>query len=369
MRPQAAILLYFRYKRPMNKTKPTSLPLFLEKGVLLSQNSQHIWVAENWGRKAMLAQDLAFQAPFGGLCFYNPEFNFKFKDEVIVVANSKKMTADELSNQFDEPTEMLPELEWEKEESKYQDDYQKIMTRIQAGHLIKAVPFMRYKTLKPKNFNTQFLPYILKNILKHSDQQYVYGLWDNSQGFVGSTPEILVEGTVDQLQVMALAGTQESKNTDDMLKDKKLYDEHMVVVDDIAEKLAGKELSWGETHEAHYGPLKHLRTMGVLKGFSGSLGPLLSDLSPTSALGVYPKNQLSQNEDVLHVHERGAYGAPFGVLDHGFAHFIVCLRGLFWDETYLYIPVGGGVIAQSDYQTELKELNLKFTSTKNKLGL
>ena len=354
----------------MDETKSTNLPFFLQKGVLLSQAPQHVWVAENWSKKAVRSQDLGFQGPYGGTCFYSPEFDLKYKDEVIVVPHTHKMTALELAAALPEMTTAVSmNLDWRPESEVYEQDYQEIIKRIDAGELIKAVPFMNYVAPKPENFQTEILPYVLQNLLQRSDIQFVYGLWDEESGFVGSTPEILVEGTPEELRVMALAGTQAIEDQSDMLQNTKLYDEHMVVVDDIAEKLSGAELSWGETHEAPYGPLKHLRTMGTLKDFKGVLGTLIMELSPTSALGVYPKDQLQKNLDVLHADARGSYGAPFGVIDHGFAHFIVCLRGLFWDQTHLRIRVGGGVIAQSHLEDELKELELKFMSTKTKLGL
>lgn len=354
----------------MDDLKSTKLPLFLQKGVLLSQDPQHIWVAENWSKKAMRALDLGFQGPFGGTCFYSPEFDFKYKDEVVVVPHTHKMTGEELAHELPKlHSSWVGSLDWQPETKLYAKDYQIIMQRIESGTLQKAVPFMNYVAPKPENFQSELLPYVLKNLLQYSDIQYVYGMWDEQSGFIGSTPEILVEGTSEELRVMALAGTQAREDQSDMLKNSKLYNEHMVVIDDIAEKLSGAELSWGETHEAPYGPLKHLRTMGTLKDFKGALGTLLMELSPTSALGVYPKAELQNNSDVLRFGDRGSYGAPFGVIDHGFAHFIVCLRGLFWDETHLRIRVGGGVVAQSQFEDEMKELELKFNSTKTKLGL
>lgn len=356
----------------MSDTKSKGLPLFLQKGVFLSQSSNHIWVAENWGKKAIRAQDLGFQGPFGGTCFYSPEFDLKFKDEVVVVTDTYKMTAEELASKLpvtDEAVAAKYELSWTPQKERYAEDYKEIIRRIKETGLIKAVPFMNYVAPRPENFQEEVLPFVIQNLLKTSDIQFVYGMWDEESGFVGSTPEILAEGTAEELRVMALAGTQSIEDTSDMLKNQKLYQEHMVVIDDIAEKLSGTELSWGETHEAPYGPLKHLRTMGTLKNFKGVLGNLLLELSPTSALGVYPREQLRINSDVLHFEERGSYGAPFGVIDHGFAHFIVCLRGLFWDKDNLYIRVGGGVIEQSQFEEELKELELKFSSTKKKLGL
>jgi isochorismate synthase EntC len=167
---------------------------------------------------------------------------------------------------------------------------------------------------------------------------------------------------------MALAGTLASDSADDMLKDPKLLDEHQLVIDDISEKLHDHRLFWGQTFEKKYGAIKHLCSHLEFAS-TLNLHSIIARLSPTSAVGTYPSALWTKYQDLLQAHTRAAYGAPFGLVMPEQTRIVVCLRGLFWDEGFLYIHVGGGITAQSDYKTEINELELKFKSTKAKLGL
>lgn len=354
----------------MQMDQALSPSLFCQKGGILSQNWENLWLITGWNYRTFEMQSIDFQNPLATTYFYAPEFDFKRQSQWVEAENLQRTTTEEAFRLWPFPLLSDSNLQWTSELSSYKNDYETVMQRIQKGPLEKAVPFMLYKTLKPKNFQSKILPQIIRRLLQIDDGQMLYGLWEENSGFVGSTPEILLQGQAENLKLMALASTLKSSDPTNMWEDPKLKQEHLLVVKDIEQKLKNcGQVSWEKTHEAIYGPIKHLCTWGQLEKTQASLGQLLRVLSPTSALGVHPHEELAKNLDVLHAAERGSYGAPFGVVDQNFAHFVVCLRGLFWDETHLTIPVGGGVIGQSDYKTELKELELKFLSTKNKLGL
>lgn len=334
---------------------------FYQKGLILSLNPEAVLMGQNWSEQAR-GQD------GGEVYFLSPEFNFKKVENAIKAENLCRGDAKKLKFRIGK-THSPGELDWRVDSGRYQQDFNHLMEKIKSKNLIKAVPFVVFKTPKPKDFNAQVLPYILSKLLQNSPSQFLFGKWDQSGGFVGSTPEILFSGCKENMSLMALAGTVKADDPKPMSEDQKLWDEHQFVVKDIDEKLSPQKVLWQKTTEAIYGPLKHLKTNGFVLNYNGDYLSLLESLSPTAALGVFPKSELVNNKQPLHIDERGAYGAPFGVITGDFAHFVVCIRGLFWDENTLSIPVGGGIIEQSDYQTEFKELELKFKSTKNKLGL
>lgn len=268
----------------------------------------------------------------------------------------------------------LAPLKWESDDQAYLESYAKAQERIASGQIKKIVPFKTFKAKKPKNFLSEYLFSILKNLSLKGGCEYLYGFWSAENGFVGSTPELLLmkEKASDQILTMALAGTLDSNSPTNMLKDKKLMDEHQIVIDDINNKLKNQnkknKIIWGNSYEKQYNQLKHIKTDGVIQT-DLNLFELIKKLSPTSALGAYPSSENENNKDILRPEQRGAYGAPFVWSSEDEYQVIVCLRGLFWDNEYLYIHVGGGVTASSLLVDELKELDLKFQSTKLKLGI
>lgn len=262
-------------------------------------------------------------------------------------------------------------LKWVADWTNYKITYQQFAKCIQDGQLKKAVPFVSFKTQKPRDFHQRYLPVILNKLLEAQTQdQFLYGLWNSEAGFIGQTPEILVAKNTSKSMYssMALAGTLPSSSPLDMPTDSKLAGEHQLVIQDISQKLNDHQLQWGKTHEKKYGPIKHLYA-SVEFETGLDLNSLITRLSPTSAVGTYPSTDWVKYKDLLQTETRGAYGAPFGLSLPEQTRVIVCLRGLFWDKDSLYIHVGGGITSQSNYKTEINELELKFESTKAKLGL
>jgi anthranilate synthase component 1 len=53
----------------------------------------------------------------------------------------------------------------------------------------------------------------------------------------------------------------------------------------------------------------------------------------------------------------------------GEAHFVVMIRGLFWDDTHARIYAGCGVVEQSVFEKEWEEVKLKMKSIEKNFGL
>ncbi len=262
-------------------------------------------------------------------------------------------------------------LEWSADWDLYKQTYDQFQNFITNGVLKKAVPFISFKATKPKDFNKKYLPFILAKLLQfYNKDQFLYGLWDQTSGFIGQTPEILFEskGLGNTYETMALAGTLPAIDQTDMLLDVKLKEEHQMVIQDITSKLAGLDLKWSQVQEKIYGSIKHLHARLEFTTTT-NITKLITRLAPTAAVGVFPAENWKRFGNLLQVHERGSYGAPFGLITAEESRVVVCLRGLFWDTSHLYIHVGGGITALSEYPNEVNELKLKFASTKTKLGL
>ena len=106
---------------------------------------------------------------------------------------------------------------------------------ISKGILEKAVPIGRVTTELKKIFQPEI---ILKNLIADSTARgWIYGFWNQHQGFLGRTPELLFQSfPVDSktITTMALAGTW-PKNPDlvNDYEDPKIWNEHQIVVKDV----------------------------------------------------------------------------------------------------------------------------------------
>ncbi len=281
--------------------------------------------------------------------------------------------------------ESLKNADWIADIQDYKVKYENISAAILSKEIKKAVPFLTYRLKKPNDFNQTYLKEMIRYLKENKpESEFIYGSWNQTEGFIGCTPEFLIQRKPYNLKIetMALAGTLPAVDNTNMLKDIKLSEEHKFVMDDISEKLIGYKINWSQPKEKIYDMVKHIHSLAEFDSKTNGLDSklnfnlsaihlvedLILKLSPTSALGVYPKEKLKNFENILCLESRGAYGAPFGFVLKNQFNIIVGLRGLFWDDEYLNIHVGGGVTDKSDYQSELSELNLKFLSTKKKLG-
>ena len=343
---------------------------FFDEGALLSVNERELILACN--DQGIFPRTSPFKPSFKNAYFLKPRFFLqevdqpRFYSSIVKVQNLES----EEEKAFETLNQGLASLSWEVDEVEYKRAFDDVMKKIHKGDIKKAVPYINFKAPKPNKFNQKFLPYIIHSISKFQSSEYLYGFWTLSQGFVGVTPEVLVSrwGSGGVVKTMALAGSEKISSSKSMTSNPKLLEEHKWVIQDIQNSLSDFDVKIGCTYEKTYHAIKHLRT-DISFESQDCVEALISLLAPTSALGVYPKNKLDQVKDILGGEARRDYGAPFAFVNSEEFHCVVSLRGLFWDENFLYIPVGGGLVSESTYEDERQELNLKFESVRSKLGL
>jgi isochorismate synthase EntC len=197
-----------------------------------------------------------------------------------------------------------------------------------------------------------------------------YGFWTKERGVVGSTPELLFRIQGERLETFALAGTSKKGNEDALLKSSKDLTEHELVVEDIKEKLApfSKTISSGTIGVMVYKDIIHLRTdiTADLRPYIDLLA-LTNHLSPTAALGGYPKSaslNFLKNTRYSKRFPRRYFGSAFGVIGPDLKQFVVSIRNVQWEGERFFIESGGGVVAASELSKELDEINLKRNTIK-----
>ncbi len=271
--------------------------------------------------------------------------------------------------------------------NQFAEDFSSIQRNISSGHLTKVVPVV-FETSPQRPSAADLLNLFIERWRRHFTQPqslrgYLYGMWNEESGILGYTPELLLAKSQrenlgpkspEQGRTIALAGT--GPTTTCLLSDSKNRYEHDLVIDDIRETLLGIGVGLGagvqglitvsDTQEFFFGQCKHLRTPIE---FSWPLGktPLIvaKALHPTAALGGRPRMRaLELLGSLPSATHRGTFGAPFGVINSEIAEIVVSIRCLQWDLSGSRIGAGCGVIAQSQFEQEWDELQLKRDSVK-----
>jgi menaquinone-specific isochorismate synthase len=194
--------------------------------------------------------------------------------------------------------------------------------------------------------------------------------------FIGASPELLVAVDNGAISSHPLAGTAprtgdpqtDNALAEQLLSSEKNQIEHRVVIDMVHDTLLPfcSYLDWQpEPSVMQVANVQHLGTLmqGMLsKPFMHVLDAALM-LSPTPALGGFPKQEALKLIDQYEGIVRGRYGGAVGWFDQkGNGAFAVAIRcaQLSPDRTSARLFAGGGIVADSDPATELAETQAKF---------
>lgn len=258
--------------------------------------------------------------------------------------------------------------------------FESILAKIESNQIKKAVPVVFSRSAQ--TLNSQDLVQLLVALRKAPESLYVYGFWQNGEGVLGATPEVLFSFENFKLKTMALAGTlSKLENSpadelnlrfDRLLNDPKEISEHNFVVEDLKARLE----KWGKIVIS--GPivldlplLCHLKTDFEVSCQSiPEFIELIFDLHPTPALGVAPRafgfKWLSEYPGQ---ENRRGFGGPFAFIEKEKAICLVAIRNLQWTCKEVMIGSGCGIVEASQIEREWSELNQKRLSVKKILGL
>ncbi|NDF41487.1 MAG: isochorismate synthase [Actinobacteria bacterium] len=195
-------------------------------------------------------------------------------------------------------------------------------------------------------------------------------------GFIGASPELLVEIRGSEIFSHPLAGT--TPRTGDPVTDERLAAEllaspknqieHRVVIDMVHDTLLPhcSFLDWEpEPTVVKVANVQHLgtRLQGALSTPRLHVLDAARMLSPTPALGGFPRDaalELIERHEGL---DRGRYGGAVGWFDsRGDGSFAVAIRcaDLSADRRTARLFAGGGIVAESEPLSELAETQAKF---------
>ena len=187
---------------------------------------------------------------------------------------------------------------------------------IEKGTLQKVVVSRFESVVLPKTDITT----LLKRLLNRYRSAFVYCWYHPKVGlWLGATPETLIKIEGRRFSIMALAGTQVFKGTEDVIWQNKETEEQQFVTDFIVDKLKPfvDELKVSDTQTVKAGSLLHLRTMitAQLKPEVSNIKQVISVLHPTPAVCGLPKQEAKQfilnNEN----YDRGFYTGFLGEIN------------------------------------------------------
>lgn len=195
-------------------------------------------------------------------------------------------------------------------------------------------------------------------------------------GFVGASPELLVEVDGAEVRSHPLAGTaprtgdieRDAAIAEELVASTKNQVEHRVVIDVVHDTLLPwcSYLDWeADPSIVTVANVQHLGTRieGRLSAPPPNVVELVRALSPTPALGGHPREEALALIAAVEGVERDRYGGAVGWVDHaGNGTWAVAIRcaELSPDRYRARLHAGGGIVADSDPLAELAETQAKF---------
>lgn len=337
---------------------------FLRNGTILTKDKQHVLIG--WGDRTWSQTPLRGDAPD----FYFPDFFLKIGMPWFTHKYWMEISIDELKKL---PEKSMPAIVWNlTQQPFFESKFAELKQSFQSKNLEKAVPYL-FETSKSLMSKDQ-LENSLLSLLNHISQypSYIYGLWNDEEGFLGATPEILFENNGNtKIKTVACAGTYKSNDKNPNI-DEKLLSEHGIVVKGIQSSLQSfGSIDVKPIQSVKFATLSHLITpIEVTLHEPLNFIDLVKALHPTPALGAYPKKPgmiwLEQYQMGV---PRGRYGAPAGFYFKDHVKCVVAIRNVQWNRTGMSIGAGCGVVAGSSLNLELDEIKLKLKAIKELLKL
>lgn len=253
------------------------------------------------------------------------------------------------------------------EDKIYESDFAKLLHSF--NQELKKVVLVSRESYKATDFFSAKKALFLKSLQFGTGTPY--GFWNSDYGVCGSTPETLFSLNGSTLKTFALAGTSKKGFEKDLLDSKKDRVEHNFVIDDLLEKLSSfsTKIDVDGTKVVSFKDIIHLRTdvTASLKN-NADLFKLTSLLSPTAALGGYPKDlalKFLKATSYQKKYPNRYFGSAFGLFSADFSQVLVMIRNVQWQGDKFFIESGGGVVADSNFAQELAEIQLKRSVIKN----
>jgi anthranilate synthase component 1 len=256
----------------------------------------------------------------------------------------------------------------------YKQAVEKAKDYIRAGDIFQVVPSQRWAQ------RFELPPFALYRSLRRTNPSpFMFFFNFGSFQVIGASPEILVRLRDGEVTVRPIAGTRKRGATQeedkalelDLLADQKELAEHLMLLD-LGRNDVGRVAKVGTVRPTEqfiierYSHVMHIvsNVVGHLAEGEDALSALLAGL-PAGTVSGAPKVRAMQIIDELEPEKRGVYGGGVGYFAaNGEMDFCIALRTAVLKDQTLYIQAGGGVVYDSDPESEYQETVNKSNALK-----
>lgn len=242
-----------------------------------------------------------------------------------------------------------------------------VTRRIRAGRADKVVLARAVEILTDR-------PIHAGSVLSHLRRAFPGSHLFSIDGFVGASPEMLVERDGPTVRAHPMAGTAprsgdaevDARLAAGLLASSNTRDEHRRTIDMVHDTL----LPWcsfldedAEPRVVAVANVQHLATrlVGHLSDPDTSVLEMVAALHPTPAVGGAPRATALETITELEDLDRGRYAGPVGWVDgEGNGRWIVGIRSATLGPAGAVACAGVGVVADSDPEAELAETRAKL---------
>jgi len=242
----------------------------------------------------------------------------------------------------------------------HQQVVNELISEIKTSPLNKGV-LSRIKSIerKPEPLNLLF-----KKIAEKYSQAFVYViLLPNGQIWCGASPEVLANYRDEELQTMALAGTQSINKQEptDLNWENKEIEEQIWVQQHIIDIFTKLDIPYhkSETYTRQAGHIGHLCTDFSCQIKQQNALNILEMLHPTPAICGSPTEAAKKAISKYEKHKRDYYSGYIGLFAPDTFQLFVNLRCMQIQDSHYYLYVGGGITSDSDAKKEWLETENK----------
>lgn len=268
--------------------------------------------------------------------------------------------------------ETKEDFEWKGFEAAYKENVSKAKEYILAGDIFQVVLSERYS--RKFEYNAFSLYRALRNL---NPSPYLFFLEFNDFSLVGSSPEILVKVKDGTVTIRPIAGTRpRGKNAEedlalekDLLEDQKEIAEHLMLLD-LGRNDVGRVAEIGTVQVTEKMTIeRYSHVMHIVSNVEGKLKKDVDNISaliagfPAGTVSGAPKIRAMQIIEELESKKRSFYGGCIGYFSaNGSMDTCIALRTALVKDKTLHIQAGAGIVADSDPDSECKEIYNKARS-------
>ena len=203
---------------------------------------------------------------------------------------------------------------------------------------------------------------------------YLYHLKMGEKLTIGSSPEMLLRVTNEQVETFPIAGTRkisddENKNEklrQELISDEKELAEHTMLVD-LGRNDIGKVCDYGTVRVnklmevKKFSHVQHMVTHVVGKlNKNYDMYDAFKAVFPAGTVSGAPKVRAMEIIDELEPESRGPYAGAVGYFSfNGCCDFAIAIRSIFADNENGFVQAGAGIVFDSISDNELKEIEHK----------